>query len=464
MAKILTDDRPVYARRAERTMSSNRAEQELKIGVEAKEFLDSFFTTLNDAPSEIGTYYQTHVGETTFSNTLNLQKKVSDATKFNKILDFVTWGPKSDKDLDKKDEEEREAGYNPTELERIILQGTVRPVVGDHLTIRSQGLQSILYQITNVEIQKMIDKPIYAITMVQSPTFSTVTIENNVVATYRFIFGNIGSGRKTILLDTVCNKIEKISKTMKDLNEMYVKTFYDETYDILRYRGTGLSTTFISCKALREFQNEYNILRYGEDMNTLFVDYPFITNDDLKDYKMSYINKILRRKIKKIEDTPSILNVDNPLDRSCIMELDYKRREDYNIENVELLFNDIIEEYETPNDYTTKFYHNTQTEFSLLTNFRKSDITLMELNSRSTDISTRDYECYIVYKPTSKIFLYILDAFLSRDYNKIINTDILDDYTPSNNNIDDYLMLPLVMFSISEAIDTIERDDLVVSF
>lgn len=466
MAKILADDRPTYVRRSEtsRTLSSNRAEQELSVGLEAKKFLDSFFTALNDAPSDICDYYQINVGESSFSNNLNMQKVVSNATKFNKIKDFVTWGPKADKELEKREDDEREAAYTPAEQERVILQGTVRPVVGDHMVLKSQGRQARLYQITNVDPQKLVDKPIYLITISPSPSFTLETIEKAVVNTYKFIFGNIGSGRKTIISDVIFDRIVTMSKTLRDLNEMYVKTFYDEMYDILRYRGTGSGMiNYVSCKSLREFQNEYNILRYGEDLNTLFVDYPFITNDDLKDYKLSFINRFLKDKIKLKSETPTPLTAD-PFDRSEQFALDYKYRDDSNEENEMILDDPVIDDFEPKYDFSTKFYPAEHSEFSILTNFRKSDIVLIELNSRPDTGIPRDKQLYVKYEPTSKILLYVLELYLDKNYDAIMNTNVLSDYTPSNNNIDDYLMLPLVMFAISQTIENIEKDDLVVSF
>lgn len=467
MARILTDDRPTFVRRSEasRTLSSNRADQELSVGLEAKKFLDSFFTVLNDAPSDVCDYYQIRVGDTSFSNNLNMQKHVSSATKFNKIKDFVMWGPKADKELEKREDDEREAAYTPAEQDRVILQGTIRPVVGDHVVLKSQGKQARLYQITNVDPQKLIDKPIYLITISPSPSFTLASIEAAVVATYKFVFGNIGSGRKTILSDTIFDRIIEMSKTLKDLNTMYVKTFYDEMYDILRYRGSGSGAiNFVTCKSLREFQNEFNILRYGEDMNTLFVDYPFISDDDLKDYKLSYINKFLKRKIKTKAETPTPLVIDDPMDRSITFALDYMYRDRSNEENEMILDDDTIENFEPKYNLETRFYPSEHTEFSILTNFRKSDIVLVELNSRPTTGVPIDKQLYIKYEPKSKILLYILELYLDKNYDAIINTDILSDYTPSNNNIDDYLMLPLVMFAISQVIEGIEKDDLIVSF
>lgn len=469
MARIMVDDRPTFVRRSEekRSMSSNRANQELSVGLEAKKYLDSFFTALNDAPSEVCTYYQTHVGESSFSNNLNSQKKVDESTMFNKILEFVTWGPKVDKELEKREDDEREAAYTPTEQERVILQGTIRPVVGDHIKITAQGKQARLYQVTNVDPQKLIDKPIYLISMSPSPSFSLESIEKNVIKTYRFIFGNIGSGRKTILSEQTYDRIVKSANTLRELNKMYVNTFYDEVYDILRYRGSGFggAINFVGCKALREFQDQTGVLRYGEDLNTLFTNYPVVSNDDLKDYKMSYINKILKRKIRTKAESPTPLNIPcDPYNHSLKYELEFKRRDDYNEENEMMLDSPLIDNFESMYNYSTKFFISNLSDFSILTHFRKSNISLNELNSRPADISTKDMEFYIMYEPKAKILLYVLDLYMQEKYEDIVNLDIFDDYVPSNNNIDDYLILPLVIYIISEAIETIEKDDLIVSF
>lgn len=469
MARIIQDDRPSFVKRASNpsTLSSNRADQEFSIGKEAKQMLDSFFTTLNDAPSEKGIYFSINAGETTHSNNLNSQKNVTTATRFLMIKDMVIFGPKNETEIEHRNDEEREVAYTPGDQERIILQGTVRPSVGDHWIPAHQGSLARLYMVTAVTATKLIDKPVYAVTLSSSPSFTRETILKNVDRVYKFIFGNIGSQRKTILLDEVYNKTKELAVLIKDLNDMYVDSFYDETYDLLRYRAASLSKTFVGCKALREFQEDTAILRYSEDQNMLFVNYPFVTKDDLKDYKYSYINKIIKRKLKLRQDVAEPLIIEPPKvnDLSITFTMDYQFRDAINEEMEMMSDSDMIEDYEPLYDTRFKFFDMSKNEFNILTNFRKSGITLIELNSAPNNILTKDQETFINYEIKSKLFRYFIDMYMTSSWDEIIkNFNILDNYTVSNNNIDDYLVLPVVLHILAMAIDKVEEEELIVSF
>lgn len=469
MAKIIQDDRPSFVKRAEKpsTISSNRAEQELSIGKEAKVMLDSFFTTLNDAPSELGTYFSINAAETTHSNNLNSQRNTTTATRFNMIKDMVLFGPKNETEIEHKGDEEREVGYVNGDQERIVLQGTIRPVVGDHWIPSHQGGLARIYMVTSVTATKLIDKPVYSINLSTSPSFSKESILKNIDRVYKFIFGNIGSQRKTLLLDEMYNRTRKVAMIVKDLNEMYVDSFYDEVYDILRYKGASLDKVFVGCKALREFQEDTCILRYGEDQNMLFVSYPFITNDDLKDYRYSYIHQIMKRKVKTLENTPVPLNVEVPEvnDLTYTFNIDYKYRDAINEEMLMMSDSNIIQDYEPKYSMNFRFYDSSKNDFNILTNFRKSGITLLELNSAPKNILTKHTETYVRYSINSILFRFFIDKYVDEAWDDIINNyDILENYTVSNNNIDDYLVLPLVLQILALAIDKTEEEDLIVSF
>ncbi|MGL5714045.1 MAG: hypothetical protein ACRCX2_13570 [Paraclostridium sp.] len=470
MARVITkgvDSPNIVNRRKEYSgvKKGNRAEQEHNIATNAKGYLDSFFTTLNDAPSMLGTYYSTNIGETTFSENLNNQKRISKATKFNKIEKFVIWGQKNSDEIEKKDDEGRENALQVTDQECIILQGTIRPLVGDHFVFMSQGDLAIPYMVTDIKPVKFIDKPVYSITLSVSNTFDIDTLEQSVVETYTFVFGNVGTQRKTLLRKNIFTRLGTINKLLIELNDMYVDAFYDDKYDILRFNSNALSSMFVSCKALREFQNSEAVLTWGSDLNTLFVNYPFITKRDTVDYKKSYIAKIMKRKLSKKEDIDT--NGTDHLNLSSSFKIDYDIRDKINEDNYFMLDDDLlnlVEDYNSIHDFSFKLYSNVRTDFSILTNFRNSNIILHEFNSISASVTSDQLESFYIYECRSNIFKYIIDLWINEDYDGILNCRLLDEYIVSNNNIDDYMMMPIVLWIIGKTMDIAENDNMTTSF
>ena len=465
--RAIDDPNPVKRRRELSEMGTNRADQELNIAKTAKTYLDSFFTTLNDAPSMKGTYYSINIGDTTFSETLNNQKDIIGATRFNKVEDFVLWGAKNQDEIEKKSDEDREVAIDLTEQECIILQGTIRPLKGDHFIFDSQGANAIPYIVSDITPVKLVDKPVYSIKLSLSSTFDTSSLEKCVVGTYKFIFGNIGTQRKTLLLKDTYLRLTQLNKLLVEINSMYVDAFYDLKYDMLRFVSNSSPTIILGCKALREFQHDQEILTWGSNMNTLFVNYPFETTKDTADYRRSYLSSIMKRKLKAFGTTPD-MSITNPNEDKSFLSRDIEVRNDINEDNLYMMEDGdmaSMEEYEPKYDCIFNLYTGVRTDFSILTLLRKSGLILYEMNSLSpSGRSKSTSDTYIKYEPDSPVVRKFIDMWQDQDLDGIVNSTLLDEYIVSNNNIDDYMMMPIVMWIITMTMALIENDDMIIKF
>ena len=474
-------------------ISKNRSVQELQIGLEAKKYLDSTFTTLVNAPTRLCRYYHTSSNETTFSETLNMQKDLKSATRFNKINNFVVWGEINQDEVEHLGKDaERDKLLTATDQTCIVLQGTVMPVNGDLLIFQSQGATAIIYTVTQVEQIKMVDKSAYKITIGISKTFETENdIEDLVVDEYEFVFGNIGTHKKTIFKNVIYKKILELTHIMDNLNNMYVEAFYDIKYDILRCYGISDSAIdkkkFITCKALRLFQDDRKIFTYGNDRNQLFSDYPVLTSRDSLDYKQSFYKYICdKRVVRNKEERKSFvsfsdfkgndfssaylhseLELATKIDNRRIMqipepEMDRMSGIYMNIHGMtEEVYNELTNPPSAPEfDYKIKLFFTIMRDFNILTNFCKSDIELYSLNSTGTNELLEDREPFVEIECKNPMFTYIMDNYLNGNNDKVLNASILDSLIVSENSITDFLFIPIIMNIISITLDVIEEDEI----
>lgn len=479
----------------------DRASTELSIGIAHREFYTNQFTKLLNTPTVLVDYYSINTKETTFSENMNQIKDSFKAIRYDKINNFVIYDRPTE-ELENKDKDDRELSINMTNKTSIVLSNTISPVCGDHLIIKSQGRLQRPFKVVRVSPMKFIDKEVWEIEYIESDLYGMNNInmlEKSVINNYEFVNGNVGvEGMKCILLKDSISTMEKLKKIYKDLNMNFTNTFYNKTYDILsvvlneegfysvnvsndwntRAGGTkinyldgvgnqshGLSFIHISHITM---QDKDKVLKYDEELNTLFIG---------RQHKLTFEpQNFIESQYRKMKDRAFPLNDKAPIPAQTNNDTSswlYEAAQKLLAER-DIIINDYTYSYEPKYNYGVKLFMSPRDPVGnfVLSKLYMDKRTCVYLGAYGFEYKSNiKFYTSFDYNFRDPFMLEVFDAYMDMEDDeksalgvaKIIienfNNKVLDGY-----NFDDYMGIPLIIYIISHVLDTINKDNMIVSY
>ena len=203
-----------------------------------------------------------------------------------------------------------------------------------------------------------------------------------------------------------------------------------------------------------EFQLNEEILKYGLDNNTLFVE----SVPDIENTQSNYLKSIYQRLMNKDFDEYSA-----DVDMSQIDKLDgyssvhftklYEPRDIINADHEYM--------YVPKYAYVQKFYFREYCEHSMLTAFYKSNFTMVDIIDGVAWNNKIGKSEYVYYYLRSPIITKFLDAYMDDGVADILGEsrylNKLKKYTIDKDNVDDYMGIPLLLYAIKSVIGDITK-------
>ena len=459
---------------------SNRSDSELKIGLNNKSFIDSKFTRLIEAPTMKGDYYQLDPNSSSFSENLKLVKDPSKSLFFNLIENFVMYNLSPSEETDPKDDQERGPIINLSNKTVVILAGTIRPKEGDCFVLYSHQNIKRVFQVSKVDEKMLIDREVYEVQFIESQMWLYEEIQKQVVGKFTYLESNVGSGNKVIIENNTVHHISRIQEVLKDLNNQYIESFYNETFDSIGIKDLVCEDSYFTVRSLSKFQMNTGVLRYGFDSNMLFINNDYLYKNDEINYNRSIYKSIIRKSRIKSEEV-----FDSNFGQEHKSTFNIKMQEFERYSYINNQDRDVVIEGDSRMRYYLKFYYRSIKDHMVMTNMFNSKLELVELlesnpnlyinskmnnnnvveepyykfilnNSLYNDLMLKYHEYLLspTHEGFKNMFQYITVSLLP----KMMNYDIY------NNDLTDLIFFPVLKYIVEECIDEITKDKMFTSY
>ena len=455
------------------SLSSNRSDSELQIALNAKYAWGSTaLTQMVQAATIKCTYYSVNVNESTYRDGIEAGSDVVKSRYYTKINNFVMYQRDGQDVEESSDDDQREVNINLTSHQSLIIGVTgFIPKVGDHIVLASQKELAIPYMVNKVTPTSYIDRecfridyspsPFYRAKEINGETSYNVTtlvkeLEGQVVATAEYVSGTAGTGQATIQPTAVVDAANELGAIYTNLARQYSQAFYNEKYDIIGMNPNWLCDGKIWFRyvSMVEFQLNEEVLKYGFDNNTLFVE----SVPDIENIQSNYLKSIYQKLMNKDFD-----KYDPEVIMSQIDKLD-----GYSSIHFSKLFEprDIINEehdyrYIPKYSYTQKIYFREYCEHSMLTAFYKTGFTMIDMIDGVAWNNRLGASEYVYYSINSPIISKFLDAYMDDSVESLMSDERymkkLKKYTLDKDNVDDYMGIPLLLYAIKSVIGDITK-------
>ena len=455
------------------SLTSNRSESELQIALNAKYAWGSTaLTQMVNAATIKCTYYSINVNESTYRDGIEASKDVVKSRFYTKINNFVMYQRDGADIEESSEDDQREVNINLTSHQSLIIGVTgFIPKVGDHVVLASQKELAIPYMINKVTPTSYIDRECFRIDYSPSPYYRAKEmsgetsynvanlvkeLEGQVVATAEYVASATGTGQATIQPTEVVNAANELGQIYTNLARQYSQAFYNEKYDIIGMNPSWLcdGTVWFRYVSMVEFQLNEEILKYGFDNNTLFVE----SVPDIENTQSNYLKSIYQRLMNKDFEEYS-----TEVDMSQIDKLDgfssihftklYEPRDIINADHEYM--------YVPKYAYVQKFYFREYCEHSMLTAFYKSNFTMVDIIDGVAWNNKIGKSEYVYYYLRSPIITKFLDAYMDDGVADILGEsrylNKLKKYTIDKDNVDDYMGIPLLLYAIKSVIGDITK-------
>lgn len=156
------------------------------------------------------------------------------AIRFNKIIDFYLYGIGNMP-------VEYDVGENGLEANQIsgdciILPNTIEPLAGDFFSI-SYIKEDLLFKVINVTPNTLDSGAVmYKIEYQLELTNSSIEIDKQVVATFRFIVENVGTEFNCLISSTDFEFVEKLDSVLEQLQDIFTAYFYHSKVQTFVYK------------------------------------------------------------------------------------------------------------------------------------------------------------------------------------------------------------------------------------
>jgi hypothetical protein len=125
-----------------------------------------------------------------------------------------------------------------TEIEStgIILPDTIQPLPNDYFLVGYLN-EDYLFRVVNVETNSINNRVFYRISYILSNDSLNILEERQVTDSYRVVYENLGKKEKSVIKETDFLLLDKLDDRFQDLQENYVKLFYNKDYNSFIFRN-----------------------------------------------------------------------------------------------------------------------------------------------------------------------------------------------------------------------------------
>lgn len=435
--------------------SLNRAETDLQIALNTRDkALNTKLVQLTQLPTTLVNYYKRNK-QTTNRAYINDTVDATKTDRFSKIKNVVLFG-RDGGDVDANSgDSNRELNINLTSKDLVMISPKeFMPVEGDHIIIISQGIMAVPYEVTDVQPLLYIYNDSYKFRIEKSNKYESVLeLEQNVSPgmIFEYIYDNLGSNDSVVLSEDAVGNINELSDIFKSLNKSYCQAFYDDTYDMLALRPSWNKLTWFCYVSMVTFQKEEEILKYSDDLNTLFIEsIPDISNTNANYLKSLFIRLKDRNftRLSKDIDQEEIYDSERANTAKSFTTL-YEVR-------------DVINErhnyvYKAKYDYNHQLFFRGRKEHGMLTGMYRSRFQVNDLIDCFGYAESHNQGNFIWYRIDNPILVHMLDLWMDDEVTSIPNKLLkaLKRYMIDRDNIDDYLGIPLILYIIASTVKSL---------
>ena len=214
-------------------------------------------------------------------------------------------------------------------------------------------------------------------------------------------------------------------------------------------------------------QDKCGILKYSEDQNDLFIGRQHnVDRYEDKNFMSSYFMRFKNKRFN-LYNNRKVLNHNAKGEELTNIILDLMKTRD-------TIFQDMMDEYTPKYDYRSPlfcdFHHND--DHLILTTLYQDKRHVFYTGPAGFRDSLSLKDPYVIYEPKDPYMLEVFDAYIdlvSNDTKGAVNVGklLLDNFqykVSDRYNMDDYLMLPIVIYIIQEVINTIILDNMIVTY
>lgn len=428
-----------------------REQAELQIGLNNKTWYDSPITSMLNNPSVISDWWSINSNETTFSETANLMKSKTHATRFNYIEGFVHYGRNS-QELEDKPDTERRLSINLADGQTLVLGGTIEPKEGDHFIPYSSRHIDIPFMVTKVTPANLINKEVWIIDYSESTIFKNrQDLMDHTVKTFVYKSDNVGTGKSTVVDKSTDDKMSVLEGTMDSIQSMLVEAFYDRELDVYAFNSSIYGNYIFNYYANDMMQETHRLLKYGHNKNTLFFSNIYGFDRITANYKTSLYEKMLKRNFKLLSET--FPEPDDNRVTSGAAEILHQ------VLNLRDQINEEYGEYTPKYSYNIKLYLREKSNHMIFSTLYNTDYILVDMLNNAGFVDPYLKSCYYTYEIRHPLLCKFFDAWMD---NKVELFDSylkdLDSYYVDKDNIDDYFGATLLLLVLKQHYGEISKD------
>lgn len=366
---------------------------------------------LQNAPTFVTYYKKNGLHSTKDVNLEAVREVIGDDSpiQFDRIENFAIYGIEESL----PNIESGDFGID-TEMgsDAIIIPDTIKPTPDDFFVISYNGSQ-ILFRVTDVTIDRIKGKPFYKITF-ELDESNTREIEEQTQDEYTFIYENLGTEQKSVVLNTEFIKLKDIEKLFNKLYDFYIKAFFNKRFNVLSFNFNG-----------KIIYNRYLI--------------KFIIDNNILEKKYNYLSSVV------IDDVMGELyEFESFYNNSIYSIIQNKNIDELEVENFKL--------FPIPLDnHNLPFYHHYETFYQCL--YKTTSGNIYEDYGINTVVP---HQAEFIHKvKNNELFehdRYLLENIIISYVNNTIESEELFDKINSvrlNPYLNEFLLLPCAMYILN---------------
>lgn len=422
----------------------NRAETETKIADKNKSYYDAFVRATS-APTVLCTYWSIDNSTSYSEGTKNI-KLSHNAEKFIKISNFQMFNYDSE-DLEDKTTDDRRISINLAAKSSFLQPGSILPKEGDHIVLASQGAIAKPYMVSKVTPLKFLDKEIWSIDYIESTKYTIPELESCTVSRKSYITSNGSTGLPALIDEDDKDLLDVANAVLDKIRTKYVELFYDVAYDDLVYVPYGQPKLRLNYYAISRLQELHQVLKYGYDKNTLFIQNTYGFDAIEENFDKSLYGSLIERwfipRDEHCNDSPSNITNFGAEEIANACELRDRIFDEYRG----------FPQYESKYVYETRLYLRHKSEHLIVTRYYNSEIVLFDMFDTAGFFDPRLKKSWLNFELKSPVICPVLDMYMDQEYDKILEyCKKLKRYNPSKLCIDDYIGVPMLLICLEEAI------------
>jgi hypothetical protein len=436
---------------------NNKALIEQKIAQKNAKENETPLVTLLGSPAQISDYlYQNETLSTHREGFNDNIRDIGNGITYDRYRNLPLYGLPDNLIESNTKDPDRGIYMQLKEMQWIVLPNTITPNVGDRLVLHAYG-PNVVFKVTETIPAQFKEKPFYIITCNKDNELSNINqISKSINKTYYTLVENVGVPGKKVFIEA--DKMDGIN-TLKNIKEnlmvTYLDSFYDKDLNMLVYGTTshGLRN-IISFNSLISFQDTFEILKY-KGVSTLFTynPMPIMIN---KDFNLSLYKSLLKGKYKEIShcEEKDYLNQNIFLENEFLRAATIRTIEDNKEWKLSSDEYPVLNNNEKFTDFWFKIFYGPYAIFSPLSPLRGFNGGMYVFRSTSIDFITRCFE----YHLTNDIIRLVLHEFISDGKLSSKTLELLEDFNISEDNLDHYIFIPLILQILEMGIYSYEAD------